>query len=114
MTPATFRAVALSLPDAEESAQLAHPDFRVAKRIYATLGYPDEDWGMVKLTPQQRDHYVAMRPKVFVPVKGAWGRNGATNVRLRYATPQTVRPALIEAWKNVAPKRLVARYSGSL
>ena len=53
MTARDFREIALSFPEAVESAHMSHPDFRVDGRIFATLG-PDEDWGMVKLTPEQQ------------------------------------------------------------
>ena len=85
---------------------MRHPDFRVRGRIFATLGYPDEAWGMVKLTPEQQAAFVDTRPKVFVPVKGGWGRQGATNVRLDAATARTLRPALATAWRNAAPPEL--------
>lgn len=51
MTVAQFRRLALGLPDAVESSHFNHPDFRVPNKIFATLGYPDPSWGMVKLTP---------------------------------------------------------------
>ena len=51
MTPDAFRTLALSLPEATESAHQNHPDFRVRGKVFATLGYPDDKWGMVKLTP---------------------------------------------------------------
>jgi len=62
--------------------------------------------GMVKLTPEQQELFVRAQPVVFAPVKGGWGRGGATNVRLRTATKGAVREALITAWRNRAPKRL--------
>jgi hypothetical protein len=48
MTAAEFRRIALSLPQTNEAAHMGHPDFRVAGRIFATLGYPRSGWGMVK------------------------------------------------------------------
>jgi hypothetical protein len=107
MTADEFRKVALSLPEATESAHMNHPDFRVKGKIFATLGPAGADWGMVKLTPQQQTRWVALEPAVFAPVKGGWGQKGATKVSLAAATEDVVRPALIEAWRNVAPKRLV-------
>jgi hypothetical protein len=98
--------MALSLPEASESAHMNHPDFRVGGRIFATLGHPDDGWGMVKLTPEQQRQFVKSEPDVFVPVKGGWGRGGATNVDLAKATEETLYPALITAWRNIAPKRL--------
>ena len=53
-----FRRLALSLPEATESAHMGHPDFRVRGKIFATLGSPDDGWGMVKLTPEQQDAFV--------------------------------------------------------
>ncbi len=103
MTLDGFRKLALALPEAGENAHMGHPDFRVRGRIFATLCAPDEEWGMVKLTPEQQTALVEAEPTVFVPVKGGWGRRGATNVRLRTATARTLAPALEIAWRNVAP-----------
>ncbi len=105
MTPQEFRELALSLPEATESAHMGHPDFRVRGKIFATLG-PDEFWGMVKLTPEQQGLFVRTEPNVFQPVNGAWGRRGCTHVRLEAATEPSVRQALVAAWRNTAPKRL--------
>ena len=106
MTPNEFRELALSFPEAIESAHMRHPDFRVGGRIFATLGYPDEDSAMVKLSPDEQKEFVRTSPGVFTPVKGAWGRQGATNINLPAATINIVREALTAAWRNTAPKRL--------
>lgn|SRR3989441_1045410 len=108
-----FRRIALSLPEASESAHMGHPDFRVGGKIFATLGYPSAGWGVVKLTPDQQELFVQVEPEVFVPVKGAWGRRGATSVRLRAATKGIVRKALIAAWCNTAPKALARRFESA-
>ena len=110
MTADDFRRLALSLPEAIESSHMGHPDFRVRKKIFATLGFAGDDLGMVKLTPAQQRQFVRAEPAVFKPVKGRWGQKGATNVMLEPATKDVMRPALIAAWKNVAPKRLVDEY----
>ena len=106
MTAREFRTIALSLPQASEVAHMGHPDFRVGGRIFATLGYPRSGWGMVRLTPEQQQLFVRTQPATFAPVKGAWGRAGATNVRLRTARQDAVREALTIAWRNRAPQRL--------
>jgi hypothetical protein len=110
MSPEVFRKLALTLPESVESAHLDHPDFRVGKRIFATMSYPDVSWAMVKLTPAQQRHYVGAYPKVFVPVKGGWGLRGATNVKLRTATRAVVWPALVDAWRNTAPVPLLRKH----
>ena len=106
MTSADFRRMALALPEAVESAHMRHPDFRVRGKIFATLGYPDKGWGMVKLGPAEQKRFIAREPDAFVPAVGAWGRAGATTVRLRSAHKNTVRKALAAAWSNTAPKTL--------
>jgi hypothetical protein len=106
MTPIEFRELALSFPEAIESAHMHHPDFRVGGRIFATLGYPDEDSAMVKLSPDEQKEFVRTNPGVFKPVKGGWGRQGATNIYLPAATRNILREALTAAWRRSAPKRL--------
>lgn len=106
MTPESFRQLALGLPETSEAGHMGHPDFRVGGKIFATLGYPDDKWGMVKLTPGQQEAIVAADPAAFAPVKGGWGRRGATNVRLGKAKRASVRTALMAAWRNAAPARL--------
>ncbi len=108
MTKSEFRRIALALPSVVETSHMGHPDFRVGKRIFATLGYPDEAWGMVKLTPEQQQVLVAAEPKIFRPVPGGWGRKGSTNVKLAAADATTLGSALTMAWKNIAPKTLLA------
>lgn len=104
-----FRKLALSLPEAIEASHMDHPDFRVGGKIFATL-WPGEDWGMVKLTPEQQAAYIRSDPKVFQSIKGAWGARGATKVLLRPAKARSVRRALCEAWRNTAPKKLSQQF----
>ena len=106
MTAEEFRQIALSLPESTEQSHMAHPDFRVCGKIFATLGYPDEGRGMVKLLHEQQDALTHARPDVFSAVPGGWGRRGATYVTLDAADESTVSGALLLAWNNVAPKKL--------
>jgi hypothetical protein len=107
MTEDDFRRLALCLPEAVESTHMAHPDFRVGGKIFATLRAPGEGWAMVKLPPDQQEAFVRAFPSVFEPVKGTWGLRGATNVRLAKAKEPPVRHALRIAWRDRAPRRLV-------
>jgi hypothetical protein len=109
MTAADFRKLALALPEAEERAHMDHPDFRVGGKIFATLGYPDQSCGMVKLSPEEQHYFSKAEPDVFVPAKGAWGRRGATSVHLKAARKETLSKAIQAAWRNSAPKRLLEK-----
>jgi hypothetical protein len=104
-----FRKLALSLPETSESAHMGHPDFRVRGKIFATLGYPDKGSGCCMLTAAQQKRLVTSEPDVFIPAAGAWGRAGATTVRLRSAKVDVVRKALANAWCKTAPKTLVRK-----
>lgn len=106
MTPSDFRKIALSFPETEEHSHMDHPDFRVVGKIFATLGYPDKTRGMVKLSPEDQHNFSKDYPEAFVPMKGAWGRRGATSVYLKPAGKEIMWRALEAAWRNIAPKRL--------
>src|SRR5690349_3554651 len=101
MSADEFRTAALNVPGAVEASHMEHPDFRVKGKIFASLGYPDDDWGMVKLTPEQQRSFLEQLPGAFKPCAGAWGVRGATNVHLASVTKAVLNKALITAAKNI-------------
>jgi hypothetical protein len=105
MTDDEFRKMALDVPGTIEASHMNHPDFRLGGKIFATLGAPDKNWGMVKLTPEQQRSFVGKAPAIFKPCSGAWGRQGATNVYLPVANVSIVRDALEAAAKNISSKK---------
>ena len=109
VTKSQFRKFALSLPETKEMMHMSHPDFRVRGKIFATI-WPDDNFGMVKLTPAEQAILVQTDPDVFQPVKGTWGRRGATTICLALASETSVKQALIAAWRNTAPKRLLQQF----
>jgi hypothetical protein len=109
-----FRAMALSLPDAVESAHMGNPDFRVGGRIFATLSGQALGRGVLKLTPEQQAEFVAELPEVFEPVQGGWGRMGMTYLVLDRADEETMRGALATAHRNVAAKQAAGRAKNRL
>lgn len=113
MTAEDFRKIVLSLPDTDERSHMDHPDFRVAGKVFATLGYPNKNSGMVKLSPEDQHNFSKDYPDAFVPVKGAWGRRGATSVHLKAAKKEVARKSIEAAWRNVAPKRLLRQHGRS-
>ncbi len=106
MTSQDFRRLALSFPETSEKAHMDHPDFRVSGKIFATLGYREDGWAMVKLTPLEQELFMKSHLTVFAPCTGAWGRRGATSVRLKAARKPTLRRALEAAWHLAASKTL--------
>jgi hypothetical protein len=113
MTENEFRKLALEIPASIESSHMNHPDFRVGGRIFASLGAPNDDWGMVKLTPDQQRRFMKEAPNVFRACSGAWGRQGCTNVHLKSATVEIVRSALGLAAENLASRAKKKRRKNS-
>ena len=110
MTPAEFRKLALRLPEAVEGAHMGHADFRINGRIFATLGYPNDGFAVVMLSPQDQDLIVRDHPRAFAPAKGKWGASGSTTITLDALGPKSakaVAAALEAAWRKRAPKRLL-------
>jgi hypothetical protein len=120
MTEASFRKLALALPETSEASHMGHADFRVKGKIFATLPFEGDDdakdnvpggVGVLKLTPDQQDEFIDSWPKCFEPVPGGWGLRGYTRVLLRATSASALRRALQVAWANSAPKSLVARHA---
>ena len=105
MTNDDFRRLALKISGAIQRAHMHHPDFRIAGKIFASLGVPDQNWGMVKLTREQQRAFIEKAPQIFKPSSGAWGRQGYTNVYLPAASVTIIRTALDAAAKNVGLHR---------
>lgn len=101
-----FRRFALSFAGTEERSHMGHPDFRAGGKIFATLGAPDADYGMVALMPEQQELAMAAEPDSFSPAAGAWGRGGSTLVRLEAVSDEWLERTLRWAWERRAAKRL--------
>jgi hypothetical protein len=104
MTPNKFRSLALAIPEAIEGSHMDHADFRIQGKVFATLGYPDGSFGMVKLSPQEQRSFIKKAPATFAPCAGAWGKNGATSVSLAKAKADEVRDALEAAHEYLVAK----------
>src|ERR1700678_56411 len=104
ITPDEFRKLALRLPETVEQQHQGHPDFRVGGKVLATLGWPDNAWGMVNLPIEEQKTRVATQPAVFEPASGAWGQRGSTKIRLAAAEIDLIEQVLRIAWGNVAEK----------
>jgi hypothetical protein len=78
---------------------MGHPDFRVNNRIFASL-HSKNQFGMVKLTPDEQKSFIEDKPEMFEPESGAWGRAGCTRVILSAADEEAVGEAITLAWRN--------------
>jgi hypothetical protein len=91
---------------------LEKADFRVGRRIFATLVLESEGYGVLLLTPEQQAGMVEDAPEIFSPVPKGWGRMGATRVRLAKVPPDILKAVLRTAWMRRAPRGFLGK-SGS-
>lgn len=108
VTVGRMRALALSLPEAEEKSHFGHPDFRVRGKIFATL-WPSEKRAVIKLDPEAQATLEAADPETFSQ-PGRWGGKGWTSVDLQRVDLARLRELVTESWRRTAPKRLVAAF----
>jgi hypothetical protein len=100
-----FRQLALALPEAVEGAHRGHPDFRVSRKVFATLN-ADESAGHVKCDPVNLELLVRANPVVF---RDAWGGRWL-GIDLSQVDEGEVLELLEDAWLSVTRKALAASY----
>jgi hypothetical protein len=98
-TLSDFRRIALSMPQTEELNGMGYPNFRTARKSFATI---EDTTVVIRLTPDQQAIFVATAPEVFACDSSGWGRLGNTVMRLERADEATVKVAIATAWRNVA------------
>jgi hypothetical protein len=85
------------------NAAMRSNDFR--RIALALRGVVEGDqFGMVKLTPDQQRRVIRDHPEIFTAENGAWGRAGSTRVRLESAHEEVIGEALTLAWQNSVNK----------
>ncbi|MBW8814497.1 MAG: MmcQ/YjbR family DNA-binding protein [Caulobacterales bacterium] len=109
-TETDVRRIALSLPEAREEPHFELTSFRVAGKIFCTLG-AEPGRIMLKLDPEDQANLVGDDPAAIQPVPGYWGQKGSTYVRYEALEEARLAVLLRLAWATVAPKRL-SRLSG--
>ena len=102
-----LRVLALALPEAEEHDHFGRPSFRVRGKIFVT-GHTDGTGANLKLPRDEHEALVASRPAVFGTV--TWGSLIRTSVVLASVDHGELAELVQEAWRTVAPKRVVAAF----
>ncbi|MFZ5669981.1 MAG: MmcQ/YjbR family DNA-binding protein [Pseudomonadota bacterium] len=108
MTADEIRALALSLPETVELPHFERTSFRVAGKIFSTMT-ADGELVMVKLPIPIKEAVAQTHPDAFVPLPGAWGRGGATMLRIAGMKDEALADLIRLAWRETAPRRLAAR-----
>ena len=99
--------MASSLPEVEEVLTWeTDVTFRVRKRIFA-IGGEGSDGVSIKATLERQADLLALDSETFKP-SAYVGRFGWVTVRLDRVDDALLRELITDAWRSVAPKRLVS------
>jgi hypothetical protein len=111
MTPAAFREVALSLPEASEGVHDGLATFLVRGRRFATLGWPAPHKVSMALSVEEQELLVTTCPEAVARAPGGFGRMGHCHLDLAAADDATIRSVTIMSWRRHAPKKLARAFS---
>ena len=103
----SVRNLALALPEAVEQDHWGRPSFRVRKKIFATL-WEVERRAVLKLSQADQMAVVAAEPETYSMAQ--WSHQGWTMVELKNADRGEFEHLLTQAWRQVAPKRVVKAF----
>lgn len=101
----TFVKIATSMPETVESSHMGTADFRVAKKIFATLK-PEQNRAVLKLSPELQQLLIETQPDSAVPVNGSWGEKGWTQIHLDQIENDHLERWMQRAWFITAPTKL--------
>jgi hypothetical protein len=104
----TARRFLLSLPEVEEAVSSGRPVFRVKGKMLARL-MEDGESLLIKVDYLKRDILINAEPATFY-VTDFYRCYPMLLVRLPSVSPDLLRDLLEEAWRAVAPKRVIRAY----
>ncbi|KQZ29028.1 MmcQ/YjbR family DNA-binding protein [Caulobacter sp. Root1472] len=98
MTPDAFIAMASGLAMVKAKTVMGAVRLAVHGRTFATVGWPEAGWAIVKLPPDEQADFIALSNAI-APEPGRRGRRGVTLVRLRAVSEAVAMRLLIAAWQ---------------
>jgi hypothetical protein len=97
------------LPGVEEATSYGTPALKVRGKLFARL--KDADTLVVHSAPDEKEMLMEVDPKVYFETDHYKGWH-AVLVRLKQISAGKLRHRLEQAWRQKAPKRLVAEFDG--
>ncbi|MGH3907022.1 MAG: MmcQ/YjbR family DNA-binding protein [Pseudonocardiaceae bacterium] len=108
VTTTEIRRVLSALPETEELVTWDSETFRVRNKIFAVI-HPSGQKITLKTKRGTQAILVATDPKTYEPAAYT-GRFGWVTVQLSSACVHDLHDLIVEAWRQTAPKSLVASY----
>ena len=106
ITVAQIAKLALAFPEAIESSHFDVRDFRVRKKIFATIHPTGKTGVLLRIDPDQRAALAENEPETYQL------RGTALQVVFAKVSVAAYKQLLEQAWRGTAPKKLVAAYDG--
>jgi len=98
MTPDAFVAVASGLAMVKAKTVLGAVRLAVSGKTFATVGWPEAGWAVVRLTPDDQRGLMTLT-SALAPEPGQRGRKGVTLVRLAKIDEPAASRLLLAAWR---------------
>ncbi len=98
MSPEAFVALGAGLAMVKTKTVMGAVRLAVHGRTFATVGWPQPGWAVVKLSPQDQRGFVATHEAI-APEPGYRGRKGVTLVRLGGVNDGVAARLLVSAWQ---------------
>ena len=101
---AQIKKLALAFPEAVESSHFDVKDFRVRKKIFATIHPTGKTGVLLHIDPDQRAALAEQEPDTYQL------RGTALQVVFAKISAAAYKQLIEQAWRGTAPKKLVAAY----
>lgn len=107
ITAEEVRNFALSLPEVQEQEHWGKASFRVRNKIFAVI-QEDGKSLIVKASPDDRMAYTMMNPAIY-SVPESYSKLNYMLVQMNLVDPEEMQALLIQGWRLVSPKRVIAQ-----
>lgn len=94
------------LPQVEQLPHFDKDSYRIKKKIFLTHN-KKENRICVKLNEADQYAFCAFDKTIIYPVPNKWGKQGWTLINLAKVEEETLKDAIVTAFCNVAPEKIV-------
>lgn len=106
VTPAQFRKIALSFPEANEKPSYGRPAMFIAKKFFTRYRSEDNSLVFIVADMPTRDMMLELDPKTY-HITDHYKDYPAVLVRMERITPDELKLMLERRWRHIAPKKLI-------
>jgi hypothetical protein len=106
ITPAQFKKVALSFPEALEKSSYGNPSIFIAKKFFTRLRKEDDSVVWIVDSMDERDHLLEIDPKTYF-ITDHYRDYPSVLVRTARIDTDMLKKMLERRWRKVAPKKLI-------